>query len=153
MARASETRDIVVAGGSAGALEALRILLAGLPENLPAAVLIVLHIGGKSYLASILDRHSPLPVVPAESGARLEHGRVHVGVPGARICWCTTTISCCGAVLARTSRGRQSMRCFAGPPPAGAEDALVPSMPRNALRHVDVDESGRSPRWVLCLQG
>ena len=36
-------RDVVVIGGSQGAMEALRILLTRLPADFPAAVLIVIH--------------------------------------------------------------------------------------------------------------
>ena len=82
MAKASPTRDVIVIGGSAGALEALRILLRGIPADIPAALFVVLHIGKVSLLASILARSSDLPVVPAERGAAFERGKVYVGVPG-----------------------------------------------------------------------
>jgi two-component system chemotaxis response regulator CheB len=82
LVNASPTRDIVVIGGSAGALDALRPILAGLPADLPAAILIVLHVGEVSYLPAILDRSSTLPVVSATSGAKIEPGRVYVGPPG-----------------------------------------------------------------------
>ena len=38
-------RDIVVIGASAGGVEALRDLIARLPETLPSAVMVVLHLG------------------------------------------------------------------------------------------------------------
>jgi len=74
-------RDIIVIGGSAGALEPLKSLMAVLPADLPAAVFIVLHIGATSYLARILDQAGPLPVKPAASGAPIEIGRAYVAVP------------------------------------------------------------------------
>ena len=76
-------RDVVVVGASAGGVEALRDLVAGLPADLPAAVLAVLHMpsGGRSALASVLARPSRLPVHAAIEGAPLTPGTVTVGVP------------------------------------------------------------------------
>lgn len=75
-------RDVVVVGASAGGVEALRTLVAGLPGDLPAAVLIVLHVprSAPSALAAILARVSSLPVRPAVDGEMLRHGRVYVAV-------------------------------------------------------------------------
>jgi two-component system, chemotaxis family, protein-glutamate methylesterase/glutaminase len=76
-------RDIVVVAASAGGLEPLRTLLAGLPGDLPASVFVVLHIpatGGRA-LPRILDRAGPLPAAPAVDGERLRHGRVYVAPP------------------------------------------------------------------------
>jgi two-component system chemotaxis response regulator CheB len=74
--------DIIAIGGSAGGLEALRKLMADLPADLAAAVLVVVHIGQASYLSQILGRAARLPVADAESGAKLERGRVYVAPPG-----------------------------------------------------------------------
>ncbi|MBV8394613.1 MAG: chemotaxis protein CheB [Alphaproteobacteria bacterium] len=82
MHQASPTRDIVVIGGSAGAFDGLRGLLPRLPRDLPAAILIVVHLGHESMLPAVLDRSSALPVVAAKSGTPIEHGRIYVGVPG-----------------------------------------------------------------------
>ncbi|MCF7536484.1 chemotaxis protein CheB [Pseudomonas petrae] len=51
-------RNVVVIGGSQGAKQALRILLAGLPADFAAAVLIVIHTNpsGPDYMASVLGR-------------------------------------------------------------------------------------------------
>jgi two-component system chemotaxis response regulator CheB len=73
-------RDIVVVAASAGGPEPLRVMLGGLPANLPAAVFVVLHIpatGGRS-LPSILDRAGPLPAAAAVDGERIRLGRVYI---------------------------------------------------------------------------
>jgi two-component system chemotaxis response regulator CheB len=73
-------RHVVVMGASAGGVEALRTVVAGLPPDMPAPVVIVLHISpaAPSALPRILDRAGPLPAVPAEQGARLRDGVVYV---------------------------------------------------------------------------
>ncbi|WP_233158060.1 chemotaxis protein CheB [Actinokineospora bangkokensis] len=76
-------RDLVVVGASAGGVEALRALVAGLPEDLPAAVAVVLHVPrtGTSALARILDRAGPLPATTARQGEPVTPGRIVVAPP------------------------------------------------------------------------
>ncbi|MEU5260677.1 chemotaxis protein CheB [Amycolatopsis sp. NPDC021455] len=76
-------RDVVVVGASAGGVEALIAMAARLPADLPAAVLVALHMpsGGTSSLPAILDRAGPLPARAARTGEPLEHGRVYVARP------------------------------------------------------------------------
>lgn len=73
--------DLIAIGTSAGGLDCLMNLTRNLPADLPAAVLIVQHVGARSYLAEILGREASLPVISAESGMPIEAGRVYVGVP------------------------------------------------------------------------
>jgi two-component system chemotaxis response regulator CheB len=79
-ARASVQRDIVVVGASAGGVEALGTLFAGFPQELPAAVFVVLHVmsGGASVLPKILTRAGALPVGAAVDGEPIERGRAYV---------------------------------------------------------------------------
>jgi two-component system chemotaxis response regulator CheB len=76
-------RGVVAVGASAGGVEALTEFAAGLPADLPYAILVVLHLpaNAPSVLAKIIDRSSPLPTVAADDGALLEAGRIYVAVP------------------------------------------------------------------------
>ena len=76
-------RDLVVIGGSAGAIEPLRAIIAALPRDFPAAVMIVVHIPAESYsaLPAILQRGTGLRVAHAIHGERLSPGRVCVAPP------------------------------------------------------------------------
>jgi two-component system chemotaxis response regulator CheB len=76
-------RDIVVVAASAGGLIPLRRFLSLLPADLPASILVVLHIpatGGQA-LPRILDRSGPLAASVPADGAKLAHGRVFVAPP------------------------------------------------------------------------
>lgn len=87
MAQANQTeprdnRHIVVVGASAGGLKPLERILGDLPADLPASILVVLHIGATSHLARVLSHSSRLPVHAARSGEPLRKGHVYVAVPG-----------------------------------------------------------------------
>jgi two-component system chemotaxis response regulator CheB len=73
---------IVVIGGSTGAINALKRILPALPHDLPAAILIVTHIGSqRSMLPEILGRHAAMPVRHATDGEPIIPGRVLVAPP------------------------------------------------------------------------
>ena len=74
---------LVVVGASAGAVEALSRLVAALPEGLPAAVLVVLHVapGAPSVMPQILARAGALTVHAVEDGETIRAGRVYVAPP------------------------------------------------------------------------
>ena len=73
-------RRVVGIGASAGGVEALVRLMHLLPAGLDAAVCVVLHVAptGRSLLAPILGRRSPLDIRVAEDGERLAPSRVYV---------------------------------------------------------------------------
>lgn len=76
-------RNIIVIGGSFGAIESLKPLVHSLPADLPAAVFIVVHCRANSpcYLPHILQGWGQLPAVHAFDGAAIEHGRIYVAPP------------------------------------------------------------------------
>ena len=76
------THDIVVIGASAGGVEAISTVVADLPRDLRASVLVVLHLAkGRSMLPEILTRAGRLPAVHPDDGSRLEYGRIYVARP------------------------------------------------------------------------
>ena len=78
-------QDIVVVGASAGGVEALKILAAGLPADLEASVFVVLHIGnginGQSYLPEIISKAGPLPAVSPEDGELIQKRKIYIAPP------------------------------------------------------------------------
>jgi two-component system chemotaxis response regulator CheB len=76
-------RDIIVIGGSAGGVEALRKLVSSLPPDLKAAVFIVEHIPAwpPSKLPEILSRAGSLPAVHARDGAAIQTGVIYIAPP------------------------------------------------------------------------
>src|SRR4051794_23232341 len=75
-------RDVVVVAASAGGIEALRSMLAGVPADFDAAILVVLHMpptGGQT-LPRILQRAGHLPASSARDGEALRPGHIYVCV-------------------------------------------------------------------------
>jgi two-component system, chemotaxis family, protein-glutamate methylesterase/glutaminase len=75
---------VVVVGGSAGALGAVRTILSTLPAGLNAAVLVALHTSpeGPRQTAEILQRATALTVAYPLGLEPLLSGRVYVALPG-----------------------------------------------------------------------
>jgi two-component system chemotaxis response regulator CheB len=79
--------DVVAIVGSAGGVRAMEAVLGGLPRDLDAAVLVVLHLTPlhRSLLANILGRRTDLVVRQAQDGDQLQPGTVYVAPPDAHL--------------------------------------------------------------------
>lgn len=75
---------LVAIGASVGGLDAFSKILATLPQNFPALVIVVQHLSADfpSKLAHILSNRTRLRVKEASQGDRLQAGRVYVASPG-----------------------------------------------------------------------
>jgi len=75
--------DIIAIAASAGGLKALSIVLAGLTQTLPAAVVVVQHLDPRhrSLMAEILSRRTALKVKQAEEGDHLEPAMTYIAPP------------------------------------------------------------------------
>jgi two-component system, chemotaxis family, protein-glutamate methylesterase/glutaminase len=75
--------DLVVVGGSAGAIDALRTILSRLPNDFPAAVAIVIHIPaeGPSLLPEVLSTPGGPPMKVAEDKEPIVPGMIYFAPP------------------------------------------------------------------------
>jgi two-component system chemotaxis response regulator CheB len=75
--------ELVVIGGSAGALEALLALVPALPDELTAPLVVVLHLGHtqKNLVPEILRNITRRPVVEADDKQPLRAGHIYVAPP------------------------------------------------------------------------
>ncbi|WP_413699456.1 chemotaxis protein CheB [Psychromonas sp. KJ10-10] len=78
--RTNQQAPLLAIGGSAGALKALLIILAGLKKDMPMAVVIIQHldINHSKGLLSVLKNSCPLPVVSALEGHSPTKGTVYL---------------------------------------------------------------------------
>lgn len=79
----SETKDVVVIGGSTGSGRVLRQLTADLPADLPASVFVTTHVPANApgFLAEILSRRSAIRVMRATDAQPIERGCVYFAAP------------------------------------------------------------------------
>ena len=84
MSMSTHRLDAIVIGGSAGALEALSVLLPALPADTAVAIAIVVHLPPTkpSRLAEVLGNKTRLPVKEAEDKEPVAPGTVYVAPPG-----------------------------------------------------------------------
>src|SRR3954453_24208502 len=76
-------KRMIVIGASAGGVEALQVLVAHLPADLPACILVVLHVPAHavSMLPTILTRTGNVPAIHPEDGQKLEPGHIYIAPP------------------------------------------------------------------------
>jgi two-component system chemotaxis response regulator CheB len=72
---------VIAIGASVGGATALKRLVAGFSADLPAAVLIVQHIGPMSILPEILNRAGPLRTSHAAAAQLIRPGHIYVAPP------------------------------------------------------------------------
>jgi two-component system chemotaxis response regulator CheB len=72
---------VIVLAASAGGISALQQLVAALPADLPAAVIVVQHRTIDSRLQQLLSRRSLLPIKMAEEGGAIEAGVIYLARP------------------------------------------------------------------------
>ena len=77
------TNHLVVIGGSAGGIDALREIVRGLGEDFPAPICVVLHTSPQApgVLDAILSRAGKLDATNARDRDKLEPGRIYVAPP------------------------------------------------------------------------
>ena len=82
-ARAADGFEIVAMAASAGGLKALTGVLAALPADFPAALVVVQHLDPRhrSLMAEILGRRTALGVRQAAEGDRVRPGNVFIAPP------------------------------------------------------------------------
>lgn len=75
--------SIIVIAGSAGGLSALLHLAAHFPADLPAAILVALHVSPNSpgTQPALLNSRCALPAVEAQAGEKIEPGRIYIAPP------------------------------------------------------------------------
>jgi two-component system CheB/CheR fusion protein len=85
MAEGQAPRFLVVIGASAGGIDALSVLVAGLPSEFAAPIVVAQHLDPSrpSHLQQILARRTPLPVRIVTTTEHLESGVIYV-VPANR---------------------------------------------------------------------
>lgn len=76
-------RDVIVIGASAGGVEALRTVAAGLPPDFEAVILVTMHINAhaRSVLPELLEMAGPLRASHARDGQALRRGHIFVAPP------------------------------------------------------------------------
>ena len=76
-------KDIIVIGASAGGVEALQRLCAGLPEDFPGCIFVTQHLSpsSRSLLPQLLDRAGPLRAISPVDGQEIEIGHIYVAAP------------------------------------------------------------------------
>jgi two-component system chemotaxis response regulator CheB len=79
----NSSTNVIVIGASAGGISALRTLLNKLPQDIPAAIFVVVHTSpdGPGLLAAVLDRGTQLTVVSPDEGMKIQDGYVYVAPP------------------------------------------------------------------------
>jgi two-component system, chemotaxis family, protein-glutamate methylesterase/glutaminase len=165
-------RDIVVVGASAGGIGPLCTLVKELPDDLPAAVFICLHVGSTSILDQVLHSCGKRSVARAQHDQPYKLGMIYVAPPGVHLTIGPSKMNLLHTATENRHRPsidvlfRSAAKSF-GPRVIGVilsgclddgaagifaikakggltivqdpADAVMPDMPRAALKYTDVD--------------
>jgi two-component system chemotaxis response regulator CheB len=76
-------KDIIVIGASAGGIDAIRAVVAGLPAHFSASIFVVVHSApdAPGVLHTIFGSAGPLPAVVPANGEKIRDGRIYVARP------------------------------------------------------------------------
>jgi len=76
-------RDVIGIGASAGGIQALLTLVSALPADLPAAILVTIHLHPqfRSSLDEIVSRAGALPAFFARNGQTYKQGEIYIAPP------------------------------------------------------------------------
>jgi len=76
-------RDIIAIGGSAGAIQEVRALVARLPPDFPGSLFVVIHTSaeGPGLLAQVLERASKMPTRSPVHGEAVKPSHIYVAPP------------------------------------------------------------------------
>ena len=87
MSRASSVAHLVVLGASAGGIEVLSTLVAALPADFPAPLVIAQHLDPTrpSHLGEILGRHTALPIHSVTARESLKPGTIYLAPPNCHL--------------------------------------------------------------------
>jgi chemotaxis response regulator CheB len=132
--------DIVGLAASAGGLRVLSEILAALPADFPAAIVIVQHLDPRhrSLIADILSRRTALHVEEAKEGVRLSPGMAYIAPP---------TGTCRSISTARFPSLDGSLLRQSPLPAACSSPALTGRMPKGSER-LPNRTSGPLPTFV-----
>src|SRR5262249_45041124 len=80
----SPVSNVIIVGASAGGYHALIEILRDLPADIPAAIIVILHmpLGSSHDLAASLGRFTRIPSVTVEKSEPLRHGTVFLPPAG-----------------------------------------------------------------------
>lgn len=79
----NEPNRVIAIASSMGGIEALKTIVADLPTEFTAAIIVVQHLSPryKSHLSQILARCTTLQVMEAQEGIKLQAGVIYVATP------------------------------------------------------------------------
>lgn len=80
----NQIRNLIAIGASAGGIRAIIKVIEGFPENIDAAIMIVLHLSRKSSAEKIIEifqRHTVLQCEVARDKMEIERGKIYLAQP------------------------------------------------------------------------